>query len=146
MNRVDPRYPELAPAPAARGATSFFASVVETNGSVGKIEVSPGSLRARNAAVEAVGKWAYRPARVDGQPVAVWKVVRVKFTYVSSAEPAPDRVRLQTPASQRCLRSSTRPRADPNHTASSGNEISLGRSSENEIVLNDFSVSRKHAA
>ena len=33
----------------------------------------------------------------------------------------------------------------PNHYRLSGNEISLGRSSENEIVLNDFSVSRKHA-
>lgn len=33
----------------------------------------------------------------------------------------------------------------PHRYRLSGNEISLGRSSENEIVLNDFSVSRKHA-
>lgn len=33
----------------------------------------------------------------------------------------------------------------PHRYRLSGNEVSLGRSSENEIVLNDFSVSRKHA-
>ncbi|MBL8113208.1 MAG: FHA domain-containing protein [Acidobacteria bacterium] len=33
----------------------------------------------------------------------------------------------------------------PHRYRLSGTEISLGRSSENEIVLNDFSVSRKHA-
>src|SRR5204863_7505884 len=33
----------------------------------------------------------------------------------------------------------------PHRYRLSGTEVSLGRSSENEIVLNDFSVSRKHA-
>ncbi|MBL8113207.1 MAG: energy transducer TonB, partial [Acidobacteria bacterium] len=31
------------------------------------------------AAREAARKWRYRPARVNGQPVAVWLTVRVKF-------------------------------------------------------------------
>ena len=65
--------------------------VVEANGSIGKVDVlSPGPLGMGEAAVEAVKRWVYRPARVNGQPVAVWKVIRVKYTLRPEREPPPD--------------------------------------------------------
>jgi len=42
------------------------------------------------AAVDAVRRWTYRPARVHGQPVAVWKVVRIRFSLTVEREPPPD--------------------------------------------------------
>ena len=85
VTRVDARYPE-----AARrlnlGGDVVLHIVVETNGSVGRIDVvSAGPVGMTEAAMEAVRRWTYRPARVAGQPVAVWKVVRVRFS------PAPER-------------------------------------------------------
>ena len=93
-------------------------------------------------------RWIYRPARVEGQPVAVWKVFRVKFTLRPEREPPPDRVLAPIISAFpcHCWSSSTRPRVRPDGTCSRASDVSIGRSSENEIVLNDFSVSRKHAA
>jgi TonB family protein len=55
--------------------------VVEADGTTGRIDVvSGGKDGFGEAAVDAVRKWVYRPAVVDGQPVAVWKIVRVRFT------------------------------------------------------------------
>jgi TonB family protein len=66
-------------------------AVVETNGSIGRIDVvTPAPFGMTEAAVDAVRKWTYRPARVDGQPVAVWKVIRVKFAVRAEREAPPD--------------------------------------------------------
>ena len=42
------------------------------------------------AAGDAVRRWTFRPARIAGQPVAVWKVVRVRFSRTPEREPPPD--------------------------------------------------------
>jgi protein TonB len=65
--------------------------VVEANGTVGRIDVlspAPGGLT--EAAGDAVRRWTFRPARIAGQPVAVWKVVRVRFSRTAEREPPPD--------------------------------------------------------
>ncbi len=78
-SKAPPIYP-----PAARkfgiGGEVELRIVVEKNGHIGEIEVvgNPSAILA-GAAREAARKWRYRPARVNGQPVAVWLTVRVKF-------------------------------------------------------------------
>jgi protein TonB len=90
VTRVDARYPE-----AARrlnlGGDVILRIVVEANGAVGRIEVvSAGPAGMTEAAVDAVRRWTYRPARIAGQPVAVSKLIRVRFSPVPEREPPPD--------------------------------------------------------
>jgi TonB family protein len=89
-SRVDPQYPEAAKR-MKLGGDVVLRAVVEANGSIGRIEVVAGaSFGMTEAAVDAVRRWTYRPARVNGQPVAVWKVIRVKFALRPDREPPPD--------------------------------------------------------
>lgn len=78
-SKVPPVYPEAARKFGIRGEVELRI-VVETNGRIGEIEVvgNPSAVLA-GAARDAARKWRYRPARVNGQPVAVWLTVRVKF-------------------------------------------------------------------
>jgi TonB family protein len=90
VSRPDPQYPEAARR-MKLGGDVVLRVVVEANGSVGRIDVvTPGPFGMTEAAADAVRKWTYRPARVNGQPVAVWKVIRVKFTLRPEREPPPD--------------------------------------------------------
>jgi TonB family protein len=90
VSRVDARYPD-----AARrlnlSAEVMLRIVVEGSGSVGRIDVLiAGPAGMTEAAVDAVRRWTYRPARIHGQPVAVWKVVRIRFARTVEKEPPPD--------------------------------------------------------
>jgi TonB family protein len=90
VTRVDPQYPEAAKRLRAGGDITLRV-VVEANGAIGRIEVvTQAPFGMTEAAVDAVRRWTYRPARVDGQPVAVWKVIRVKFALRPEREPPPD--------------------------------------------------------
>jgi TonB family protein len=90
VTRVDARYPEAARRLNLSGEV-VLRIVVEANGAVGRIDVvSAGPAGMTEAAVDAVRHWTYRPARVAGQPVAVWKLVRVRFTRTPEREPPPD--------------------------------------------------------
>jgi TonB family protein len=90
VTRVDARYPEVARR-LNFGGDVVLRIVVEANGSVGRIDVlTPAPMGMTEAAVDAVRRWTYRPARISGQPVAVWKVVRVRFARTAEREPPPD--------------------------------------------------------
>ena len=90
VTRVDPRYPEAARRLNLSGEV-VLRIVVEANGTVGRIDVlSPGPAGMTEAAGDAVRRWTFRPARIGGQPVAVWKVVRIRFTRTAEREPPPD--------------------------------------------------------
>jgi TonB family protein len=90
VTRVDARYPEAARRLNLSGEV-VLRIVVEANGTVGRIDVlSPGPAGMTEAAGDAVRRWTFRPARVAGQPVAVWKVVRIRFTRTAEREPPPD--------------------------------------------------------
>lgn len=90
VTRADPRYPEPARRLKLSGDVTLRV-VVEADGSIGRIDVvNPGPFGMTEAAVEAVMKWKYRPARVNGQPVAVWKVIRVRFALGPEREPPAD--------------------------------------------------------
>ncbi|HQQ77456.1 MAG TPA: energy transducer TonB, partial [Thermoanaerobaculia bacterium] len=88
--RVDPQYPEAAKR-MKLGGDVVLRVVVEANGTIGRIETVTGApFGMTEAATDAVRKWTYRPARVNGQAVAVWKVIRVKFALHAEREPPPD--------------------------------------------------------
>jgi TonB family protein len=90
LSRVDARYPEAARRLNLSGDV-VLRIVVEANGSVGRIDVmTPGPAGMTEAAVDAVRRWTYRPARLAGQPVAVWKIVRIRFARTVEREPPPD--------------------------------------------------------
>jgi TonB family protein len=80
VSRVEPVYPEIARRLGAEGEITLKI-VVEADGSVGRVTVEHGGHPALvDAAVAAVKRWRYRPARVDGSPVPVFKTVRIRFT------------------------------------------------------------------
>ncbi len=90
LSRVDARFPDAARRLNLSGEV-VLRLVVEATGSVGRIDVmTTGPAGMTEAAVDAVRRWTYRPARVHGQPVAVWKVVRVRFSRTVEREPPPD--------------------------------------------------------
>ena len=80
--RVHPDYPEIA-RKAKVGGSVLLLIVIDQDGRVGSIEVldSPDSRFGFDlAAIEAVKRWRYRPARLGGRPVSVQASVRVEFT------------------------------------------------------------------
>jgi TonB family protein len=90
LTRVDPQYPEQARRLKLSGDVTLRV-VVEASGAIGRVDVvTSAPFGMTEAAVDAVRKWTYRPARVSGQPVAVWKVIRVRFTQRPEREPPPD--------------------------------------------------------
>jgi TonB family protein len=90
VSRVDARYPEAARRLNLSGEV-MLRIVVEGSGSVGRIDVlTAGPAGMTEAAVDAVRRWTYHPARAHGQPVAVWKVVRIHFARTVEREPPPD--------------------------------------------------------
>lgn len=78
----DPRpvYPEMA-RQARRGGLVIVQVVVEKDGSVTGVEVlKPEPFGLTEAAVAAVERWRFEPARLDGEPVAVYFQLTVRFT------------------------------------------------------------------
>ena len=75
-----PRYPESARRAGAQGTTLLKLQVLET-GRVGEvlIEKSAGHRDLDNAAIEAVKRWSFAPARLGPHAVAVWVSLPVKF-------------------------------------------------------------------
>jgi TonB family protein len=79
LSRVDPVYPPAARRAGVSGMV-VLEIVVSAEGRVSEIEVQRGlPLGLSEAAVEAVRRWQYRPARGATGPVASRKVVRIEF-------------------------------------------------------------------
>jgi TonB family protein len=78
--QVKPRYPESARRAGAQGVTLLKLRVLE-NGKVGEVQIerSAGHADLDNAAVDAVKRWLFQPARMGTIPVAVWVLLPVKF-------------------------------------------------------------------
>ena len=54
-------------------------ALVDETGTVKDVKIISGPLLLRKAAKEALGRWKYEPARLDGKPTAVHLTVTVKF-------------------------------------------------------------------
>jgi TonB family protein len=78
--QVKPRYPESAKRLGAQGVTTLRVRVLE-NGRVGEVlvEQSAGFRDLDLAAIEAVKKWLFDPARRGQEAVSVWVMLPVKF-------------------------------------------------------------------
>ncbi|HKY08838.1 MAG TPA: energy transducer TonB, partial [Candidatus Binatia bacterium] len=78
--QVKPRYPESARRAGAQGITTLRVRVLE-NGKVGEVQIeqSAGFRDLDLAAMEAVKKWLFEPAKRGKDPVSVWVMLPVKF-------------------------------------------------------------------
>jgi eukaryotic-like serine/threonine-protein kinase len=70
--------PESARAKAVE-ASVVLRFVVDVDGAVKNVQVLKGEEPFTGAAVAAARKWRFEPARLDGRPLAVYKVQRVQF-------------------------------------------------------------------
>jgi len=78
--RVEPSYPEAARRLGIEGIVELEVSI-DASGRVAEVEVTRGlPMGLSDAAVEAVRKWTWRPARTPSGPVASRRTVRIRFT------------------------------------------------------------------
>lgn len=77
-DNLAPQYPSAARA-AGIQATVILKIVVRADGSVGDVEVMRGDEQLNSAAIEAVRQWRFSPATLDGEPITVFRVIRIPF-------------------------------------------------------------------
>jgi TonB family protein len=75
---VTPQYPEPARQAGTQGDV-VVRITVDKAGRVGDAKAISGPPALRQAAIDAVQRWKYEPATVDGQPVAVQMTVTIRF-------------------------------------------------------------------
>jgi protein TonB len=73
-----PVYPALARAARAEG-TVVLEATISKSGSIENLRVVSGPAMLRQAALDAVSQWRYRPYLLNGEPVAVETTVNVVF-------------------------------------------------------------------
>lgn len=77
-SNVPPPYPQSAKAEGKMG-TVILKVIVRADGTVADVEVMRGDEPFTSAAVAAVKLWRYEPARVQGQAITVYQVVKIPF-------------------------------------------------------------------
>jgi TonB family protein len=76
----DPHYPEEARQARVQGVV-ILQTIIDTLGKVTDVRVLKGLPSGlTEAAVQAVSSWQFRPATLDGKPVAVYYIVTVTFS------------------------------------------------------------------
>jgi periplasmic protein TonB len=78
LSSTNPLYPPAARAQALEGVVMLDASV-DATGKVTDVKVISGPLLLRQAAIDALRKWKFQPARLNGQPTAAHTSVNVRF-------------------------------------------------------------------
>jgi TonB family protein len=53
--------------------------VVQVDGTVGKVDVVRGEEPFLSAAIQAVKAWTYEPAKYQGKPIAVYRIIQMPF-------------------------------------------------------------------
>jgi TonB family protein len=80
IHAPDPRYPEEARQARIQGVV-ILQTVIDTLGNVTDVKVLKGLPSGlTESAIEAVGQWRFRPATLDGRPVAVYYLVTISFS------------------------------------------------------------------
>lgn len=74
----NPEYPDDL---KAEGATAVIILKIAINekGNVDRVSVMQGKEPFTKLAVDAIKKWHYTPAAIDGKPIFVWKIVKITF-------------------------------------------------------------------
>jgi len=78
IHKVTPTYPPIAVAAGMQG-TVVLAATISKSGTIENLRVVSGPPMLQQAALDAVGRWAYRPYLLNGQPVEVETTVNVVF-------------------------------------------------------------------
>jgi len=78
-NNAPPRYPEAARTAGIEGKVILKLGISET-GAVIDIKVLKGDPMLAEAALAAVKTWCFSPAKLDGKPIAVYKIQSVAFS------------------------------------------------------------------
>jgi TonB family protein len=78
IKKITPIYPPLAKQARIQGVVHFKATIGK-NGNVENLDVTGGAPLLRQAAIDAVKQWVYRPTLLDGQPVEVVTAIDVLF-------------------------------------------------------------------
>lgn len=79
IRKVMPEYPSAARAVGLAG-TVVLAATISRSGTIENLRVVSGPALLRQAAIDAVREWRYRPYLLNGQPVEVETTVNVEFT------------------------------------------------------------------
>jgi protein TonB len=79
IDKVIPTYPAIARATRTSGAVILQATISRA-GTIENLRVISGPAMLRQAALDAVKQWRYRPYMLSGQPVEVETAVEVDFT------------------------------------------------------------------
>lgn len=77
-DNAQPEYPEAARA-TGQEARVVLKIVVEKDGRVGRVQVLKGEEPFVSAALSVVKTWTYSPASMDGEALAVFKIVNITF-------------------------------------------------------------------
>jgi TonB family protein len=78
VHKTTPQYPEIAKSAHVSGTVVLQATVSKT-GTIENLHVITGSEMLRQAAMDAVKSWRYRPYLLNGEPVEVGTTVSVVF-------------------------------------------------------------------
>jgi protein TonB len=79
LKSVPPVYPELARSLHLAGDVTLDA-LITADGNVRDIKVMSGTVLLQQAAINAVRRWKYEPAQLDGKPVPMHLSITVKFS------------------------------------------------------------------
>jgi protein TonB len=78
IRKVRPIYPEIAKAARVSG-TVVLAATITRDGFVTNLQVVSGPQMLRQAAIDAVRDWRYRPYLLNNQPMEVQTTIDVDF-------------------------------------------------------------------
>lgn len=78
VHKTIPTYPQIAVASHTQGTVVLQATIAR-NGAIENLRVISGSPMLRQAALDAVSTWRYRPYLLNGQPIEVETTVNVVF-------------------------------------------------------------------
>ncbi len=79
LEKTVPRYPAIAVATRTEG-TVVLAATISKAGAIENLRVVSGPAMLKEAALDAVRTWRYKPYLLDGQPIEVETTVDVVFT------------------------------------------------------------------
>jgi protein TonB len=79
LQRRDPIYPALAKQSNVSG-TVVLEATISKSGTIQGVHVLSGPVMLRQAAMDAVGSWRYRPYMLDSQPVDVQTTINLTFS------------------------------------------------------------------
>ena len=79
LHKVDPVYPEDARDNGVSGSV-VMAATIDDHGKIVKLLVIAGPEKLRDAALNAVNQWTYKPFLLNGNPVFVQTQITVNFS------------------------------------------------------------------